>query len=476
MVREVDIAVVGAGLSGLACAQALLVAGRDVLVAESAPRAGGWVATERLDLDPGRHGVDGAMRWELGPEALQDSSPQTTALLAELGLAKRDAPAETQRRFVLRAGRLVELPLSPAAFLTSPLLSLAGRLRALREPFRARDMALSGSIADFVRHRLGDEVLARLVDPFVSGIFAGDPEQISLRAAFPRVAELVVQHGSLKAGLEARRAARREAGSAARGTSGGESGGVPGLFTTAGGLGALPAALAAALGDRLHTGLAVTALARRDGPRSGWRLHMERNGVRETWETRQLVLAVPAPAAAALLVDTEPRIAQLAAEMRAESVASVVTLWRREQVGHALDGFGYLVPSAEGQRHLGTLFSSSIAPDCCPPGTVQLRTLLGGARAPQLAQSDDETLRRLVLADLAPLLGLRGDPLHVAIARSVAALPRYDLAQPERQDLIDSRLADCGDLLLLGNWRRGLACTTLIEQARAAAGALTSLR
>jgi oxygen-dependent protoporphyrinogen oxidase len=165
---RVDTIVVGAGMAGLVYAHAR-GPDADLLVLEAGERAGGLVRTGRHEL-PG-----GALHFEWGPEALQDDAPETRALLAELGLVPLLAPDAARRRYVVRGGRLVPLPTGPVSFLTSPLLSWSARLRALTEPFRAKGRALDGSVADFARHRLGDEVLARLVDPFVTGVYAGDP-------------------------------------------------------------------------------------------------------------------------------------------------------------------------------------------------------------------------------------------------------------------------------------------------------------
>ena len=468
---SVDTVVLGAGIAGLCYAHAL-GAGADVLVLDAAPRAGGLVRTEHAQL-PAAHG-GGALHFEWGPEALQDNAPETLALLAELGLAAAPAAEAARRRFVLHEGRLVALPMSPPAFLSSPLLTVGGKLRALAEPFRDARTALDGSVADFVRHRLGTQVLERLVDPFVSGVYAGDPELLSLRAAFPLLAAFVAEHGSLFAGLRARgRAARAR----------GEAPAVPSLVSLPGGLGALPAALAGALGARLRLGVRVTALhaaalhgttphgttphgaAPRGADVGDWRVVTAAGEVR----ARRVVCALPVAAAARLLAPVSAALGGELGGMSCESVVSLVHAWRRRDAGHALDGFGYLVPGRERRLHLGTLFSSSIQPARCPPDVVLLRTLLGGARHARLVEWPDEELLATLADDVAPVLGLHGEPLFTRIVRQRGALPRYDLRQPARQAQLDALLASLPGLALIGNHRRGISVNALIEASRALA-------
>jgi len=478
----VDTVVLGAGMAGLAYAQGR-GAGADVLVLEAGPRAGGLVRTEhaRLPVEQGaaEHG-GGALHFEWGPEALQDNTPEVLALFAELGLTPLPAADAARKRFVLCNGQLVALPTSPPAFLKSPLLSLGGKLRAFSEPFRDARTALDGSVADFVRHRLGVQVLDRLVDPFVTGIYAGDPELLSVRAAFPLLHTLVSEHGSLLSGLRARGKAARARGKAARAR--GEVRRVPSLLSLPGGLSTLAESLAAALGPRLRTGVRVTAL-RAEGPASNvaradarsraageassdatgeWVVETSAGTVR----ARRVVCALPVRAAAKLLTSVSSVLGEALGSMSSESVVSYVHCWRRQDVRHPLDGFGYLVPGCERRLHLGTLFSSSIQPARCPPGTVLLRTLLGGARHARMVEWPDEELHATLADDVAPLLGLTGKPLYTNIVRWRAVLPRYDLAQPGRQEAVEAQLATLPGLALVGNHRRGISVNALIETSR----------
>ncbi len=434
--KRLDTVVVGAGISGLVHAHALGPAAR-VVVLEAAARPGGmlWTADE------------GGASHELGPETLQTGQAAVEALLEELGLEARRAPHAVERRWIVHRGRLVPLPASPPQVLATPLLSWRAKLRLLGEPWRAREDALDGSLADFVRHRLGPEPLAAFVDPLVSGVYAGDPETLSLEAAFPRLRELVRERGSLWAGLRAQRAPGRER---------------RGVLSFPAGLGTLARALAERLGPRLRLATRVQRIAR---ALDHWIVETDER----SYEATNVVVATSGRAARDLLAASAPAVAAALATAAYESLAVVVTRWKRDQIDHPLDGFGYLAPSRERLGHLGTLFSSTLRPECCPPNEVLLRTFLGGAREPRVLDVADIELVARTSAELAPLLGTHGGPLWTGVIRWPHALPRYDRGHPRRVRAVEAALAQTPGLRLLGNYLRGIGLPHLIESARALA-------
>lgn len=476
--ERVETLVIGAGIAGLAYAHAR-GEGADLLVLEASERAGGLIRTLTT---PSGH-------VELGPEALQDNAPEVTDLFAELDLAPLPSRAAAARRFVLHDGdELVALPSGPGSLFKSPLLSLPAKLRLFTEPFRRRDVGLDGSVSELLNHRLGKQLVERFVDPFISGVYAGDPELVSARAAFPAIVEMVEKHGSLFGGMKAKmKAARakRESETAAEsaktgavgeggtGAAGGKSGagekggaaakkrGMPALLSASGGLERLPEAIAASLGDRLRLESPVEALER---DADGWRAQV--GGT--TIIAERLVLATSAPASARLLEKAAPALSQELASLQAEGVVSIAQLWRREDLGHPLDGFGYLVRSSLGKRHLGTLFSSSISEGRCDEHHVLLRTLIGGARHPELLDASDDELRAIVTDEVAPVLKAQPDALpdwhH--IQRWPKVLPRYDLQHPRRCAAIESEQERLANVHLLGNHRRGISVNALITTSR----------
>jgi len=421
-----SVAVVGGGVTGLAAAYRLQSLGHPVTVYEAAPRVGGVVWTERRE----------GYLAEAGPNTLTEPGPLVATLLEELGLAGRrvEAAEAAQTRYVVREGRPIALPSSPRDLLTTRAFSLRAKLTILAEPFLRRgEPAGEESVAGFVRRRLGGEVLDYAADPFVAGMYAGDPAALSMRHALPRLYALEREHGSLVRGAcrRARRSLRP--------------------FSFPDGLGEIPLALAARLGDRIRSDAPVHMIARA-GP--GWLVR------RADDESRHdaIVLAVPAHAFAALRMEgpSGARLAELAAIPHVP--VSVVTLgFRRGDVAHRLDGFGVLVPTVERRRVLGTLFSSTLFPGRAPPGHVTLTTFVGGARQPELAALEAGAMVALVQEELAELLGARGEPTFRHVVRWSRAIPQYVLGYERWLDLMAEIERANPGLFLAGSHRGGVA-------------------
>lgn len=439
MSENLETLVVGAGISGLACAHALR--DTDVQVWDAAAEPGGLVRTVAV----GEHGL----RYEAGPEALAAGSEHVAELARAVGVEVARAPAHGQARFVVRHGALLPVPMSPPALLGSRVLSWRGKLRLLSEPWRDGRVGLDGSIAEFTRHRLGSEVLEALVDPMVSGIYGGDPEHLSLRACAPAMAAGIEEYGSVFGVLRRRPRAPRAA--------------KVGLWKPRGGMQDLTDGLARALGTKLRLGMRAESLRREGG---SWVVASPECTVR----ARHVVVALPLAPARSLLAHAAPAASAALADMTAESLVSVLHAYRRADVAHSLSGFGYLVPSREKLRHLGTLFSSSIDAECAGEGVVLLRTLLGGARDPVALDLDDAELHDLVAREAAPLLGIGAAPLWATTWRYPRVLPRFDLEHPRRQVVLRSELPT--NLTVLGNFTDGVGLSSLVKRALSVAGEL----
>ncbi len=436
---HVDTLVVGAGISGLAYA-AFAGPQANVLVLESSPRAGGLIRTIE----------QGALRFEDGPESLQGSTPAVGELMELARIRCHGVPVS--KRFLAHRGQLHEVPSSPSDLAGTQVLSALGKARVLMEPTRAADKALDGSIADFAAHRFGNEVLDTFVDAFVSGIHAGDPGQLSLRACFAELPDMIQRHGSVFAAMKARAAQEASVPKNSR---------APAIQRPVAGMQRLPDALARQLGNRLRLSTPVRALER---SATGFVVATDN----ERFECNKLVLATPHRALLPLVEPTLPQVARALAAfpLQHETLAGLVSVWKRDQIGHALDGFGYLVPHKQGLRHLGTLFSSSIDPASSPADTVVLRTLSGGARRPDLGRASKAELLEIVLSEVAPLLSITGEPLSVWHSNWGAVMPRYDLQHPERVAALELALAGTPELEILGNHLRGIGIPALITAAR----------
>ena len=444
--ERVDVVVIGAGLSGLVVAHTLRDAGFSVVTVEASDRAGGVLGTRERD----------GYRYETAANSALDDGRTFAPLLGALGIAGQriDASPRASKRFVVRDGRLQPLPTSPPALLTNTTFSARARFRLLREPFIARaPRDAEESVAAFARRRLGEEWLDYAIDPFVSGVHAGDPESLSLRAAFPRLHALEQAHGSLLLG-QVRRA--RERGRAPS----------PKSFSFKAGMRTLTDALAARVDVITSTRAALVSQERGGyavelaGPRGSQRLH-----------SCSVVIATAADAAAALVEPLSPRAARQLAAIVYAPVAIVVAAYRREDVEHPLDGFGFLVPWRERRPLLGTLFSSTMFEGRAPSGRVLLTTFVGGQRNPAMAAMDDASLREIVGRELTALLGARNVE-WMDVVRWPRAIPQYTLGHEQRVATIDDAMAPFPGLFISANWRGGVSLADCIVRSGRTASAV----
>ena len=404
---------------------------------------------------------------ERGPNSCM-LTPDVAAMVDACGATPsllRAAPAG-HVRYIVRDGRPVALPMSPPAFLRTPLFGAAGKLRILREPFVARRTATGDeSIADFVRRRLGPEVLDWAIDPFVSGVYAGDPERLSVGHAFPRLVALEREHGSLIRGAIAM--ARRRGTARTTEAASGQRGA---MISFRGGMETFPAAIARTLGPRVQCATRLVALAPR--AEGGVRAVLERDGVRADVDADAVALTLPLHALAHVALPDAARahVAALGA-CRYPAVHSLALGFRREQVAHPLDGFGMLVPRREGRTLLGTLFSSSLFPDRAPAGHVLLTCFVGGMRRPELADADTAALLPVLLAELDTLLGLRGAPVFVEHSAWANAIPQYELGHDAIVSAAEALEAVLPGVVLDGQFRRGVSVGDCV-----AAGAVVAAR
>ena len=459
------IAVVGGGITGLAAAHRLVELGAarrtpvEPILIEALDRLGGTISTEYA----GGYLIEG------GPDAFLTEKPWAVDLCTRLGLGERLIPTQPghRRTLILRGHRLLPLPegfqlLAPSRlipFWRSPVLSWRGKLRATTELLLPRRRSQDDeSVGEFVVRRFGREVLERLVQPLVTGIYAADPSAVSLRATMPRFAEMERADGSVIRALR-RSASRREP----------ESGSGPrwNLFSApAGGMHELVVGIAQRLpASSVKLRRRVTSVAHAGGARS-WRVNLADGA---TLLVDGVILAVPAPRAARLVSGLDAALSDELAAIRYHSSAVVTLGYDRGAVRHRLDAFGFVVPRVEGRPILACSFSSLKFAGRAPDGSVLLRIFVGGEGAAEVLAGDDAHLAGATQQHVEEILGISSPPGLVRVHRHAGAMPQYEVGHADRVAAIRARVAQHPGLAVCGNAFAGVGIPDCIHSGEQAA-------
>ena len=454
--------VVGGGVAGLSAAHRATELARerglslDLTLIEARDRLGGTIASERVD----------GFLVEAGPDSFLSEKPWALALCRRLGVEDRLVRTDDRFRrvFVWHRGRLHPLPdgfqlLAPTAmlpFATSSLFSLTGKLRMALDLVLPRGGGDDESLGAFVRRRLGAEALERVAQPLVAGIYTADPDDLSLNATLPRFLELERTDRSIILGL--RRALRR---APLPGTSGARWS----LFVTfAAGMEELVTALAA----RLPAGAVVLKQRVSALERAGARWQVATSeGSR--FDADRVILATEAYATARLTRYLDPALATLVEEISYASAATVSLGYRRADVPHALDGFGFVVPRSEGKTLLAGTFSSVKYPGRAPESHVLIRGFLGGMLNAGVLAEDDDTLVARARGELREALGIAAEPVLTRLHRWPASMPQYRVGHLTRVETIERALDALPGLSLAGAAYRGVGIADCVHSGEAAA-------
>jgi protoporphyrinogen/coproporphyrinogen III oxidase len=437
------IAIIGAGISGLSTAFALqqqaAAAGLEVetVILEKKERLGGKMLSIREE----------GYLCEWGPNGFLDNKPMTLDLCRQLGISERllRSNDNARKRFIYTEGQLHRLPENGPSFLKSKLISWPGKIRLAYEMVvPPRRDEVDETLADFGRRRLGGEALDKLIAPMVSGIFAGDPETMSLKSCFPRIQELEREHGGLLKAmvkLAGKKRAERKAGKVVASAAG--PGGV--LTSFHGGIQELTDGTAQALHGIVRIGAEVARVARKDGR---FELQLVEGGA---IEADLVVSAAPAHALTAIVEPLDTRLTEILNQIPYAPMNVVCFGYQRDKIARDLDGFGYLIPRKEKRQILGTLWDSSIFPNRAPEGQVLLRSMMGGATNAQAILLTDSEVKERVMADLKDIMGIQAAPDFVRIFRHQQAIPQYTVGHAKRLRALDERLGEHPGLFFTGN-------------------------
>jgi oxygen-dependent protoporphyrinogen oxidase len=438
------IIVVGGGITGLAAAHRLRVDSpqHDVIVVEAAERCGGHVRTVHEDGFVVEAGPNGFMA--------RADEPEPLTLVRELGLESGliEADRVSRRRYVWLRGRLRTAPASPLSLLTTDTLGLAGKLRLVAEPFVPRGGTASETVHAFAARRLGHEAADALVDPAVSGITAGDSRELEAAAAFPTLAQMERQYGSLLRAMLAHR-------------------GRPGrLVTLAPGMGVLAEMLSWQLDGRVRVNARALRIARAGG---GWRVLLDSG---ENLQADAVIVATSAADAAAPLAPQDAELAYVLSRFPQTGLAVVAMGFRSEDVPQRLNGYGFLTSRGEGMGTLGAVWESSLFASRAPEGHVLVRAMLGGARRPDFLWLDEAELLERARLDLAGVMGIRALPVRHWVWRWPRAITQYTGGHLERVARVRTCASRHPGLELCGTSYDGVSFTSAIVSAERAVGRL----
>jgi oxygen-dependent protoporphyrinogen oxidase len=460
------IAVIGGGIAGLAAAHRVVELAKhkclsiDLVLLDASQRLGGSIATERV----------GDFLVEAGPDSFIREKPWALRLCERLALTSRlvSTQSDYQKIYVVHRGNLVTLPegfflLAPTRFwpfVYSPLFSWRGKLRIAAELFLPRgDNHQDESLGSFVRRRFGSEALERVAQPLLGGIYASDPDQLSLTATMPRFGQMELAKRSIIRAMwsEQRRRSRNESGSGARWS----------LFVTlAGGMQELVDSIAQRIPkSAIRLNSPVTHLSH-DQEKKSWRVAF---GDTEAITADAVVIAAPAFQAAEIL---EAIATNTAAELRQIGYASTATVslaYRRRDFPRVPDSFGFVVPAVEQRKIMACTFSSLKYPGRAPEDHILLRAFVGGALQPELFADDDATMMQNVRAELKDLLGVVAEPVFVRIWRHPKSMPQYHMGHGARVERVESALRQIPSIALAGNAYHGVGISDCVRSGEEAA-------
>ncbi len=445
--KQADAVIVGAGLTGLTTAYYLKKKGLDVVVIEKDQRPGGVIQTFREE----------GFVYEAGPNTGVLSHPEVAELFEELeGSCRLEiADPEAKRRLIWKSGGWHALPGGPVSALTTPLFSFRDKLGILGEPFRAKGTDPLETLEELVIRRLGKSYLDYAVDPFISGIYAGDPSRLVTKYALPKLYALEQNYGSFIRGAIKKRAETKDARTQKATKE---------VFSAEGGLGSLIDALVLRLGkERIWTGVFGASVARAG---DHFEVTVQMDGATRKIRTPRVISTIDAPRLPGLFPFIDKASFSDILTLKYSAVVQAIagfTHWK----GMDLNAFGGLVPSREKRDILGVLFTSSFLKNRAPAGGALLSVFLGGYRRPELAGLSGAETETLVLREIREMLGVKEpDPSLFRIFRYRRAIPQYGKTSEERLEAISRIQAQHPGLYLAGGVRDGIGMADRIRQAR----------
>lgn len=433
------VVVLGAGISGLTPAYFLAKEGFDVTVLEKKREVGGSVETIK----------EKGFLFDRGPNSGLETTPVLSKIVSDLKLGDDlvYANKEASKRYILRDNMLHPLPMNPPAFIKTKLFSGKAKARLFAEPFigRSKD-GYYQSIADFVKRRLGQEFLDYAINPFVAGVYAGNPEELSVKSSFPKLYELEEKYGGLIVGtiksIKERRQRAEKSKQSAR------------MFSFVDGMQKLPQAIASYLGERVHTFCDVTSIEKNG---NGFTIKYNNAGHLKEIECDVLLSTVPAYTAAELFKSWDEKLTEHFSAVYYPPVLALMLGYNKESIRQSLDGFGFLVPAKERRSFLGAIWSSVIFPNRADEDKAAFTLFVGGARDPEVGNIDKEILIKKVRGEFEKIMGITEDPVYIGYKYWTRSIPQYNLGYIEHERYFDEFEKSNPGLYFGGNYRGGIS-------------------
>jgi len=431
------VCVIGGGISGLTAAFLLKNKGFDVALFEKSGAVGGNIQTVEID----------GFLIEYAPNSLI-KSPRLVDLIKALKLEAEVLTANptNKKRYVLRGGKLRALPMSIAKMAADGYFSAGAKMRLLREPFIKSKSPDGESVAEFFERRLGREIVERAADPFIAGIYAGNPENLSVKATFPRLYELEKEYGSLLIGSLRSKPEKADKD-------------FPRSFSFLNGVQTLTDNLGASLGESVESNCGIERIEKTaDGK---WLVKTDSG--EDVFDA--VVISTPAEAAANLIKHLDADFSAKLKDVYYPPVALVYFGIKKENVGFNLDGFGFLIPSLEKRKILGTLWNSAVFENRAPEGYHLLTTFIGGARNAEIFEQTDDQLFETVYGELKSILNLREKPDFMHVKRWRKAIPQYNIGYETTEKSIEDFAANNKGVFFCSNFYKGISVGDSVKNA-----------
>ena len=459
MANNKKVIVLGAGISGLTTAYLLHQDGYDVTVLEKNDKVGGSIETV----------VENGLLFDRGPNSALETTPLIAKLVEELNLTDQFVYANKKgnKRYILRNNQLHALPISPPALIKSKLFSRKAKLRLMKEPFIGKSQdGYYQSIAEFVTRRLGQEFLDYAINPFVAGVYAGNPEDLSVKSAFPKLYALEEEYGGLIVGtirsIRKRKKRKEQSKQSAK------------MISFKDGMKVLPEAIANYLGGRVKLNSEVFSIKKTADGNYG--ITYKEGDQSLTLLTDIVLSTIPAYTAGELFGHFDDGLKKHLNDVYYPPVLVLYLAYNKNDVGQPLDGFGFLVPSKEEKSFLGAIWSSVIFPNRAEDNTASFTLFVGGSRNPGFIYDDEEELIKTVRREFEELMKIKGEPVHLAKRFWEKAIPQYTIGYVESENYFDHFEKDNRGIFLSGNYRGGISVGDCIKNAGIVAEKIRNLR